>query len=66
MGGCMLIRAVLGQLVALDEPERYIAGEHWRDDWADKLVSAFAVHHAVGCSLCADASVYLDFLLHFL
>ena len=40
MRGCMLIVSGRGQEVGLDEPERYLAGECWRDDWAAILVSA--------------------------
>eukprot|EP01043_Picozoa_sp_COSAG02_P110341 COSAG02_NODE_46456_length_348_cov_2.257028_1_plen_50_part_10 len=41
MRDCMLIVSGRGQRVVLDEPERHLAGERWRDDWAVKLVSAF-------------------------
>eukprot|EP01043_Picozoa_sp_COSAG02_P054693 COSAG02_NODE_6232_length_3710_cov_3.154528_2_plen_71_part_00 len=46
-----------GQVPGLDEPERYIAREHWRDDWAFRLVSAVdpvaslcvSISRSVGC-----------------
>ena len=36
----MLIVSGRGQVLAVDEPERHLAGECWRDDWAVILVSA--------------------------
>ena len=36
----MLIVSGRGQVVVLDEPERHLAGECWRDDWAVRVVSA--------------------------
>ena len=39
MRGCMLIVSGRGQEVVLDEPERHLAGECRRDDWAVILVS---------------------------
>ena len=38
-----------GQVVVLDEPERYLAGERWRDDWAVRRVSAAARSSARVC-----------------
>ena len=38
----MLIVSGRGQVLVLDEPERYIAGERWRDDWTVTVVSAAA------------------------
>ena len=32
----------LGQGLAVDESERYLAGKRWRDDWAVRVVSAAA------------------------
>ena len=40
MRGCMLIVSGRGQVVVLDEPERHLAGECRRDEWAVRLVSA--------------------------
>ena len=40
MRGCMLIVSGRGQVVVLDEPERHLAGECRRDDWAVNVVSA--------------------------
>ena len=40
MRGCMLIVSGRGQVLVLDEPERHLAGERWRDDWIVTLVSA--------------------------
>ena len=40
MRGCMLIVSGRGQGLVLDEPERHLAGECRRDDWAVSVVSA--------------------------
>ena len=41
MGGCRLIDlgGVRAQRLELDEPERHIAEDCWRDDWSELLVS---------------------------
>ena len=39
-GGCMLTVSGRGQGIVLDEPERHLAGECRRDEWAVKIVSA--------------------------
>ena len=40
MRGCMLIVSGRGQVLVLDEPERHLAGECRRDEWAGEFVSA--------------------------
>ena len=40
MRGCMLIVSGRGQGLVLDEPERHLAGECRRDEWAVSVVSA--------------------------
>ena len=40
MRGCMLIVSGRGQVLVLDEPERHLAGECRRDEWAVSVVSA--------------------------
>ena len=40
MRGCMLTVSGRGQGLILDEPERHLAGECRRDDWAVTVVRA--------------------------
>ena len=47
MRGCMLIVSGRGQVLVLDEPERHLAGECRRDEWAVSVVSAVYPSFAV-------------------
>ena len=52
-----------GQVLALDEPERHLAGERWRDDWAVTVVSTAARSCArviwFGCSAVVGVAGWL-------
>ena len=57
MRGCMLTVSGRGQEVVLDEPERHLAGECRRDDWAVTVVSAccpFSVRICGFLGFCID------------
>ena len=56
MRGCMLIVSGRGQGLALDEPERHLAGECRRDDWAVTVVSA--------CCPFLSACLWVSAFLH--
>ena len=47
----MLIVSGRGQVLGLDEPERHLAGECWRDDWAVTVVSAVCPFSVRACWL---------------
>ena len=59
MRGCMLIVSGRGQGVVLDEPERHLAGECRRDDWAVRLVSACCPFSVRVCGFCISALMFL-------
>ena len=53
----MLIVSGRGQVVVLDEPERHLAGECRRDEWAVRLVSAcwpFSLRVCAFLHFCID------------
>ena len=52
--GCMLIVSGGGQGLVLDEPERHLAGECRRDEWAVILVSACCPFSLRICGFCID------------
>ena len=58
MRGCMLIVSGCGQGVVLDEPERHLAGECRRDDWAVILVSACWPFSLRVCGFCISAFLH--------
>ena len=60
--GCvadMLIVSGRGQEVVLDEPERHLAGECRRDDWAVSVVSACCPFSVRVCGFCISALMFL-------
>ena len=54
MRGCMLIVSGRGQVLVLDEPERHLAGECRRDEWAVRFVSACWPLSVRVCVFCID------------
>ena len=57
MRGCMLTVSGRGQGIVLDEPERHLAGECRRDEWAVRVVSAccpFALRVCGFLHFCID------------
>ena len=59
MRGCMLIVSGRGQGLVLDEPERHLAGECRRDEWAVKIVSACCPFSLRACVFCISALMLL-------
>ena len=59
MRGCMLIVSGRGQVVVLDEPERHLAGECRRDEWAVRVVSACWPFSLRVCGFCISALMFL-------
>ena len=55
----MLIVSGRGQVLAVDEPERHLAGECRRDEWAVKLVSACWPFSLRVCGFCISALMFL-------
>ena len=55
----MLIVSGRGQVLVLDEPERHLAGECRRDDWAVILVSACWPFSLRVCGFCISALMFL-------
>ena len=59
MRGCMLTASGRGQVLALDEPERHLAGECRRDEWAVMVVSACWPFSLRVCVFCISALMFL-------